>query len=433
METVIVGVLRTLTTGVLASFFVFALSRPKYGKTPMIILLIAVVLVDISSSIYFYLQNDLTTLARFDIFLFCFIGVVAKPLFSDTPMQWLFNYVTALNMYVANVIVSYLLSRLLPVPMVSNIILRVIIFSGILFLFIRFLRPLYRQVVERWSIFFFLAVAILANFAYYIFRDANIEAMFIENAPELLLIILTMVLVYFTIFATLRSLSKEYELREENARIQLQQALLSSELAAAQDFIRLAKQSRHDMRHHDAVLLEYLAQNKTENARSYLEQHERSTHSSAFRNFCENQTVNAIFNLYEQRCVNDGIKTTFQTNLPSQLSIPDPTLGVLFSNILENAWKACRTERSNNNEAGILCIAEVDDVGRLIVEARNDVSRTIRFENGIPLREDGDKGVGTQSVNDTVAQYKGMVRYSQQGNTFIAQVVFTLPVESESK
>ncbi len=155
METVIIGIVRTLCSGLLAALLVFTLSRPKYGKPAIGTLLAIICLIDISTSVYFYLQNDLTGLARFDTLLFCLIGIAAKPFFHDTPMQWLFNYTTALNMYCAALVISYLLSRVLPFPMVSNILIRAAILLGLIFIFLRFLRPLYRQVAERWSIFFY--------------------------------------------------------------------------------------------------------------------------------------------------------------------------------------------------------------------------------------------------------------------------------------
>ena len=428
METVIIGIVRTLCSGLLAALLVFTLSRPKYGKPAIGTLLAIICLIDISTSVYFYLQNDLTGLARFDTLLFCLIGIAAKPFFHDTPMQWLFNYTTALNMYCAALVISYLLSRVLPFPMVSNILIRAAILLGLIFIFLRFLRPLYRQVAERWSIFFLLTLAMLLNFSYYLLYGDNIEQTLIENAEPLLLLILVMVLIYATIFSTLRTLSREYELRNENVRIQLHQTMLDAELVATQDYIRLAQQSRHDMRHHDAIVLEYLSQGSIHEAQVYLEHHTRGIQENALRTFCENQTANAIFHLYEQRCLSDGVDITVHAIIPRRLPLPDPTLGALLSNILENAWKACRVEKEGGNDGRLSISAEVDEYDRLTIEVRNTTSHAVQLKNGTPLRAEGSKGTGTQSVGDIVERCKGMVRFSQEGDTFVVQIV--LPIDN---
>ncbi|MEG0324145.1 MAG: GHKL domain-containing protein, partial [Raoultibacter sp.] len=423
MEEIAIGIVRTFSSGLLASLLVFTLSRPKYGKPAIAALIAVICLVDIGTSIYFYLQDDLTALARFDVLLFCIIGIVAKPFFRDTVMQWLFNYTTALNMYCAAVIISYLLSRALPFPMLSNVFIRIVILSALIFVFLRFLRPLYRQVAERWSLFFLLTVVILLNFIYYLVGGTNIEETLVNNAVPLVLIILVMVLAYFTIFATLRSLSQEYGLRNENVRMQLHQTLLDAELAAAQDHVRLARQSRHDMRHHDAIVLEYLEQGRIGEAQSYLEQHEQSIRKETLHTFCENQTANAIFHLYEQRCLADNISLVVNAAIPTKLPLPDPTLGALLSNLLENAWKACRNENEKGATAHLAVTAEIDQHDRLTIEVRNSASHTVQFEDGMPLRANGSRGIGTQSACDIVGRYGGMARFSQENGAFIAQIV----------
>ena len=389
----------------------------------MAILVGCVCLLDIGTSAFFYVGRDLTTLAQFDLLLFCAIGLVAKPFFWDTPMQWLFSYVAAINMYCATVVVSYLLSRFLPSPAWGNIFIRIVLFASLIVLFRKYLRPLYRQVVERWSVFLLLTVAVLLNFIYYVAGSSDIERTLVENAPALMLIVVVMVMVYFTIFASLSSLLKESALRAENAAMHAQRTLLDSELTAARDYVRLARQNRHDMRHHDAIVLEYLSQGEIAEAREYLEQHEQCLRSQAARDLCENQTANAVFLLYEQRCLDEGIDISFRVALPASVHVSNVMLGALFSNLLENAWKTCRSERASGRTAGMVVASEIDGCNRLVIDVRNSATEPVSFEGGMPLRADGKRGLGTQSVADIVDQCKGMVRFSQKEGTFAVQIV----------
>ena len=80
MNTIIPDILRAVVSEVMLLLLMFTLSKPKYGKKVMTIAIIAMALLDLFISIYFYLRNDYTSLAKFDIGLVIFICIIGKPL-----------------------------------------------------------------------------------------------------------------------------------------------------------------------------------------------------------------------------------------------------------------------------------------------------------------------------------------------------------------
>lgn len=423
MDLLVANILRSSISTIMNMLMLFSLAQPKYGKKVMTTAMVSFMLMDVLSSIYFYLAGSLTALAKFDILLFLVIGFAAKPFFRDNMMQWLFNYITSMNVYIAILILSYVLSRFLPFPMYANTLLRFIFFAAVILLFRRYMRPLYREVVEHWNIFFYLVVGILMNFGYYIFHSNDITKTIKEDFIPLFLLIILSVVTYVTVFYFLKKTSTEYELRAENIRNQMQQELLNSELAAYEDFVSISKQNRHDLRHHNAILTEYLAQGDMDGAKAYLRHYDESIAETVLYQYCQNPTANAILRLYERRTKDSGITFAANAELPDVLLLSAPEMGVLLSNILENAYEACiKSERTNC----FLSFSAETDEQNLKMELHNSVSETVQFKDGLPLSTKKNGGTGTKSVARIVKKCGGMIRFKQQNDMFITQIVLPL-------
>ena len=112
---------------------------------------------------------------------------------------------------------------------------------------------------------------------------------------------------YISICHTLSTISKEHILREERLRSIAQQELLQTELIAQESFVNLAKQNRHDMRHHNALLMDYLERGDAKGAREYLFQHDALIVKTTLMQYCENVVANAVICRYARRSANGGI------------------------------------------------------------------------------------------------------------------------------
>ena len=146
------------------AILLFSLAQPRCRRRTLIAALVAIVTLDLALNIVFYLRNDYTTLGKLDILFFILVGAAVKPLFRETLMQWLFNCLTAMNVYAVVVVLSYYLCGLLPYPEYSITVLRFFLFAGVIILFRKRLRPLYRQAAEHWTVYLFVAASLFLIF-----------------------------------------------------------------------------------------------------------------------------------------------------------------------------------------------------------------------------------------------------------------------------
>lgn len=231
--------LRGLVSVFMNMFLMLALVQPKYKKRITYLTMFGVVAINFLVALFCYLGGNLTLLSKVNMIFFIVQCFAIKPLFRDTIMQWLFSYITVLNVGFISVVLSFVISRHLPRPEYANVAVRFVLLSLVLYLFWFVIRPVYRQVVEHWNVFFYAAILIWINFYYYILNTNDIVKMLSEQTPQLLLLVALSIAVYVTVFHSLDVLSKEYHLREENLKIQSRQELLNISIAAMEQRLHL--------------------------------------------------------------------------------------------------------------------------------------------------------------------------------------------------
>lgn len=182
----------------------FMMAQPRYSKKITGSLVFAVFVVDILTSLYFYKIGALTTLAKFDVLLFLALGILLKPFVKDSLAKWLFHFLTAINIYFIIAYISYFLCDFFPYPFYANSLVRFVLYLGLMVLYCKKFRPVYRVLTENWKVYFVLVLSITINFIYYIFASDDIEATFNAQSIYLLLLIFLSILVYATIFYLLQ-------------------------------------------------------------------------------------------------------------------------------------------------------------------------------------------------------------------------------------
>lgn len=207
--------LRGSVSSIMNALLLFALAKPKYSKCVTSCVIACVFLVDILTSVYFYVNHDLTTLAKFDVFLFAGLIIILKPFVKDGIFPWVFNCITAMNLFVIIVFISYHLCDFFPYPYYSNSIIRLLLYIVIIGLFSKFVSPFYQQVMENWKMYLLLVISIFLNFMYYILSSNDIEEMLTEKFTPMLLLIFMCGLIYITIFYVQQKSIANYLLRQE--------------------------------------------------------------------------------------------------------------------------------------------------------------------------------------------------------------------------
>lgn len=414
------NVLRGDVSIILNIILIFSLVEFKYSKKVTLTILTAACALIIIVNNCLYVFYDVTTVGRLSIGIWLAAGICLKFLSTDSIIKWLFNVITAINVLFFITVISYVLSRILPYPMYANTAVRIVLYIIFIILFKKYVYPLYRQVVDRWQQFLAVTAGIMLNFAYILITSKDIAETITQNLIPILLLSGLMFLVYGAMLWSFQSIIQEYKFRTERDQARLHDELLSSQLAAYEEFFEVSKRHRHDLRHHNQIIMEYLKCGDMEGAEEYLQLYDASLTETAAASYCKNYIANAVLCLYAQKAQKEDILFAANADIPESVAVTPPELGSLLSNILENALEACRKTRAD--ERFITFTAEVEEES-LKIELQNSVSGKVEIRNNLPVSTKKNGGLGTKSVLHIVESYHGMLNFSQEGDTFITQIV----------
>ncbi|HCG62527.1 MAG: hypothetical protein A2Y31_12735 [Spirochaetes bacterium GWC2_52_13] len=220
MNGLIENILRGSVSSVMYVILLFTLTKARFGRKVTIVVAIFTFVINISSTLWFYVYGDLTGLSRFTILLFIVVGLALKPLTRQTFMQWCFTFLTTINIAMMIIILSFHLGRLFPLPQYANTIFRFLLYVLVIFLFQRYLLTFYQSIVKNWPMFSVLMIAIFLNLSYFFYATDDIKnTLAIYRTPLLLLVSLS-VAAYGTLFYSLKKIITMYELETENLKIQ---------------------------------------------------------------------------------------------------------------------------------------------------------------------------------------------------------------------
>ncbi|MEA5064702.1 MAG: GHKL domain-containing protein [Eubacteriales bacterium] len=407
-------ILRSIVTNAMLAELLFTLARPKYRPQTLWVALAAIVSLDLALNVFFYLRNDYTTLGKLDILFFILVGVAVKPLFRETLMQWLFNCLTAMNVYAITVILSYYLCGLFPYPHYAITVLRFLLFAAAILLFRKRLSPLYRQAAEHWSVYLFVAASLFLNFAWYFMASDDVVRTLTEDIVPLLLLVLLTMLVYLAIFLSLRKTLREAALREENLKMQSDRELTRQRLSLMDETVRQMSIVQHDRRHFNNTLLSLLRQGEADRAADLIRRQSEALPQKP-QNYCQNVSVNAAVSYYAELARQRGVRCELRLDIPEKLDIDELSLAMTVSNLMENAITALSALPAEQRTLRFTAV----NAGQLIFELSNPYDGEVALdENGLPISREEGHGKGTQSVADFVKKCGGELAYEISGGIF---------------
>ncbi len=412
-------ILRSIVTNIMLVSLLFTLAQPKYSKWTMWITTFAIVSLDFGLNIYFYLRNDYTTLAASDIVFFILVGVITKPFFKDTFMQWLFNFFTAMNIYAVTVILSYYLAFVLPYPNYAMILIRALLFGAAILLFRTRLHPLYRQTAEHWDIYLFVAAGLFANFAWYLMSGDDVVQTLNKAFVPLILLVMLVVLVYMAIFLSLRKTLREMSLREENLKMQVVRDFTSQRLALMDETVRQMSIIQHDRRHFNNTLLSLLERGETIKASELIQKQSEALPQKP-RSYCENVSVNAAVSYYADLARQKGIRYEIRLDIPEKLSVDELSLAMTVSNLMENAIQAVDSLPLDGRYFRFSAVS----TGQLIFEISNPYEGEVEIAlDGLPISKNEGHGRGSQSISDFVSRSGGELLYEAKDGVFMVRIM----------
>ena len=415
MEMFVAHFLRAAVSAAANVILLLSLLKPKYGRRVTRLVLLTILTLNLSTAVYCYLADNLTLLAKVDVILFSVLCFAARPFFKDSLMQWLFSYATAINVSFIVVILSYILSRPLPYPQYANTLLRAVLFTAVILLFRKVLKPLYREVAEHWTVFFYVAGAAFAAFSWFMFNSDNIEQTLTRETVPLLWLILVTLAAYGSVFFGLRSLGAEYRLQQDKALLELSGQTMKQRLALMDEAVGQLRVVQHDQRHLQATLLELIQSGETDKAAALLRNQIAALPPKPVR-YCENITVNAAVAYYAALAERRGIRCDLRLDIPETLAVSELALSMALSNLMENAIHACD---ALDPKADRWLHVRAIYTGQLILEVENPYAGENPLEEtGCPAARDEGHGWGGRSVRSFVRVNGGELLYRAENGVF---------------
>ena len=201
--------------------------------------------------------------------------------------------------------------------------------------------------------------------------------------------------------------------------IQLTQAV--QEINALRQSQQLARQYRHDLRHHLQYVSACIENGQDDLAQGYIMGICKEVEAQAVQHFCENEAVNLILSAFVGRAKKSGVDMNVKGELSSFIMVSDSDLCVLFSNALENALHACQALTAEGKACSI-DVQFYEREGRFYLQVINPCRDDIRFEKGIPVSKHPGHGIGVQSICGIVERHKGMYNFLVQNGHFILRL-----------
>ena len=282
-------------------------------------------------------------------------------------------------------------------------------------LFLR--RPLFRMYKEIKSGYWLIATLSIMCFAmqslFLIYNDRARN----HDMPFILLLFASfwfMAAVYAMIFRYMAQSGYAYRME----RLESNEKFMLAQIDSYEKMAENARQTRHDFRHHNMVVMEYAKNKNYEGIIAYLQEYEEKETEKYIGTFCANHAVDTVLSAYASRCGNNGIEVNTDLRLDEPTWCSDYDLVTVLANILENAVNGCM--KVNGMRRMEISVKQKEN--KLIIVCKNTCTDNILFENGLPKNRKHD-GVGVESILNTIAKYNGDADFSEADGLFVCRVI----------
>ena len=416
-DTAIFEIIRTVTVSIthcLTLFILINCDRKRKMLTGIALVLLLLFMSAVGTFIVAAAPSAFALVSRTAYMMLFAMGIVFCLLSTGSSLtERLFVYIMYVAVFMLSVGYANIIATLFfPSHLAAaQLVIRTAISAVIIVLLKTFLRDsLYRFIdglsihgvaVTMFSWIIGLCVLEYAIFAYFFVDSIALNAV--------ILVILTLLIV--SIFAIAHRIVQLTEREIEAEKAEGRQRLLESELEAERSFVETAKAIRHDQRHHDRVVLEYLNEGKIEEAKRYLGAHDEAVVSESLASWCSNPLLNAQLRVAWRAAAAHGIAFTADIELPENIGISDIDFVSVVGNLIENAMQAATDTSSPSVSVEARALN-----GKLLLEIRNSFD-----ENRLKA-----EGTGLESVRRILSRYDGMMITEPLDGLYVSRVIIPL-------
>lgn len=429
-------ILRPATVYPCHSVICYLMSEHKYGRKTTLLIWAADALIWSALIVMGGLHPESYIVYRY-VYVFSVLAYMAAFIASSTGGVWknVFLFVTYVIFFL--LLNGICMGAVKAPPGESDVLflaVRVCVYGLSVCLLWRYILPAFRNVSRNirhgWGMLAAVSALYLIFISAFGLRDtspAGESFAFMEaEVPFLTMNVLLLAIIstsYVVIFRLVGYLNQE----NSQQQLQLRQKMLEHELCAEKEYVAQARRFQHDLRHHNRLLAEYLSQGRVEEAAEYLRDYEASTQEARLREFCAHPVANALLCITQRRCEAGGICFKAKTQIPERLPLSAPEAGLLFGNLLENAWEGCEASAKDpglpQGKPELSVYARAYD-NKFCLEVKNTVARNDGWPGGLPSGDGG--GIGIGSIRAVLEKYKGMLQYRMDGDQLAAQMILPL-------
>lgn len=239
-----------------------------------------------------------------------------------------------------------------------------------------------------------------------------------KNTVFVLLVNTGAFLIYYVVSRLISEQNKTLELTERNHTLLMQ----TMQYDALKEKINEARRAKHDVRHHIALMQEYLVKGDLTSLENYLKEYGERLPDDTLVHFCENVVANAVLLYFAQQAKDNGIDFIVKADIPSSVQMSDTDISVLFGNLLENALDACKQENCDDKK---IIVRAKSENGALCLTVDNTFCGTLKFDSdGMPVStKHKEPGLGTRSIKSIAESYGGVCRFESSNGMFYASVL----------
>lgn len=236
-----------------------------------------------------------------------------------------------------------------------------------------------------------------------------------------------------------------YSLMVRTARIQTDLAVqrerleqLDRDLAVQKQFYeaKLTREKeirslKHDMNGHLSTVSSLLADNKSEEATSYLAEVVKLHGEPLSEPICGDPYMNAVLTEYSARCRDNNISFVCNIGVGSH-KLPATELCLILGNALENSVEACLKLPENNRKIKVQAAVKQN---RFLLRVSNTFGGTVREVAGLPVTEKAGKehGYGLLNIQQAAKRRGGSMAHRTENGYFVLDVEFPLTQTSFGK
>ena len=235
-----------------------------------------------------------------------------------------------------------------------------------------------------------------------------------------LVLFITLLLFYVMFLIIAVSLNRNARLQQENHFLSLQQERYENLCMAIEE----ARQARHDIRHHFVQLSSLAEQGDMEKIKKYLSATTEKI-SDYNLHFCENQAVDSVFGYYSTLAKRENIPFHALVSLPTDLSIDEINLCLVFSNLLENAIQASVKTEPARRKINVEVYPHHNHL--LLIHVENTFDGKIQQENNVfQSSKRSGNGIGIESVRHITDKNGGVCDFTYEDGIFSAKIMLRI-------